>query len=333
MKILMTGFTARHVGSTRLRYDYLNIPRMLAATLRELGHEVEQRRVTPGEQLRGYDLALVGIIPPNKLVATYQYGALWTLRVMESRALLFPDDWTIVGLRSGLRVVSDQLKASDFRLDRPNKDRAIRLRKQLYRTLDLLAGPNCPWSVLVPLFGWGNIKELLAEVLDANAYTWDPSSLVSPSRSLPRGPGPRLRRWILGSLANHEPWVRNLKLRWPVRYYGNAKLNQHVLPEVVLIEEYANCWGVLAPRYPKVGCGWWRVRYLHAVWARSVLYCDRADAVKIGPSYELPSNVEELTDAKLAEIADRQREELNRTIASRASVLDRLDMITKEVAR
>lgn len=335
MKILMTGFTARQVGSTRLRYDYLDVSKLLAVALRELGHEVEMRRVTTGERLRDYDLALVGMIAPNKLVATYQYGALWTLHALGERALVYFDDWTITDLRSGVRTVAHQLRAYDFRLDRWDKNRAMKLHKQLYRTLDLLAGPHCPWSVLVPLFAWGNVDELLADAIDARAYTYDPSSLMSQNLRPMVSPtnGLRTRCWILGSLANHEPWVKSLGLRWPVRTYGNAKLNQHVLPEKLLLEEYEGCWGILAPRHPRPGTGWWRPRYLHSIRAGAVLRCDTADAAKIGPSYELDDDVEELTDAELARIARRQSEEFNAYVPSRASVLGRLDQIVREVRR
>lgn len=335
MKILMTGCTARQVGSTRLRYDYLDVSQLLAVALRTLGHEVELRRVTVGEQLaKRYDLALVGMIAPNKLVATYQYGALWTLRAMGEHALIYFDDWTITDLRSGVRTVSRQLRAGDFRLDRWGKARAMKLRKQLYQTLDLLAGPRCPWPVLVPLFAWGNVEELLVDSIDARVYTYDPSPISSFPRLKPTaGVGRRSRVWILGSLANHQPWVETLKLRWPIRYYGNAKLNQHVLPEKLLLEEYETCWGILAPRHPRPGTGWWRPRYLHSIRAGAVLRCDPADAVKIGPSYELPVGVEELTDAELAGIARRQGEEFNAYLPSRASVLGRLDTITREVGR
>jgi hypothetical protein len=49
-------------NSQKLRDNYLTCEPILARGLAELGHEVDHRKVTPGEDLSRYDVALLGII-------------------------------------------------------------------------------------------------------------------------------------------------------------------------------------------------------------------------------------------------------------------------------
>ena len=57
MKILMTGMSARSVGSTKIRYDFFNVPDLLMRVLTDEGHEVHMRVVDVDESddLAEYD--------------------------------------------------------------------------------------------------------------------------------------------------------------------------------------------------------------------------------------------------------------------------------------
>src|ERR1700680_3961842 len=79
MKILVTGFTTRMSGDGSKNF-YLSTSFLLAEILtKHLGHEVEHRKVVPGEDLEKYDLVLLGICPVGSFAARADYvaGSAW----------------------------------------------------------------------------------------------------------------------------------------------------------------------------------------------------------------------------------------------------------------
>ena len=68
MRILVTGMTPQHINSQGRDGQYDNNWDILAAKgLPDLGHDVDWRETTPGEDLSSYDMAVVGVHALNGL--------------------------------------------------------------------------------------------------------------------------------------------------------------------------------------------------------------------------------------------------------------------------
>ena len=67
----------------------------------DMGHEVEQRQVTIGEDLSMYDEVIVFIAGPRQLVATTVYEGLWAISQKPDCILAF-DDWQVPDLFKGV---------------------------------------------------------------------------------------------------------------------------------------------------------------------------------------------------------------------------------------
>lgn len=93
MKIIMTGFTALQIGTTNRAIAKIDVPGSIVDALRANGHEVEWRKVMPGEDLSGFDVAWVNLSALHSLNGRAgAMGALWTL-ASGLPAVGFFDDW------------------------------------------------------------------------------------------------------------------------------------------------------------------------------------------------------------------------------------------------
>ena len=79
MKILITGFNALTIGTAKSPLNIATSARILPGVLKELGHEVTQKAIIPGEDVSQYDKVIVYVFGPNSLSARYWYGAAYTI--------------------------------------------------------------------------------------------------------------------------------------------------------------------------------------------------------------------------------------------------------------
>jgi len=56
MKVLMSGFTALQINTEKRTIQKIDVPASVAKALREAGHDVDWRKITPGEDLSCYDV-------------------------------------------------------------------------------------------------------------------------------------------------------------------------------------------------------------------------------------------------------------------------------------
>ena len=101
----MTGFTALQINSDRRTIQKIDVPALIAKALTELGHEVDWRKVDPGEDLSSYDLAWVNLAPLNSLNG--RQGAMGALYTLSSGlpAVGFFDDWQFNTVFNGARAM------------------------------------------------------------------------------------------------------------------------------------------------------------------------------------------------------------------------------------
>ena len=105
MKILMTGFTALQINTERRTIQKIDVPALIVKALTDMGHEVDWRKVTPGEDLSSYDVAWVNLAPLNSLNG--RQGAMGALYTLSSGlpAVGFFDDWQFNTVFNGARAM------------------------------------------------------------------------------------------------------------------------------------------------------------------------------------------------------------------------------------
>jgi hypothetical protein len=328
-KILMTGYTAQHTGSTRTLVKYGAVADLFADILRAGGCEVEHRRAVPDEDISGYDLIICGQIALGALGATYAYGALDVVARARQNGcglMFYIDDWQVHHLLTSLRTISKDSNRlvreslgtarSDLPWAREHVDRIFPVAEALL---------NRPWPItLVPKFTWGDGLKV-TKGLDSREWVWTDLSPFAEEFNTPiPSDDERQEQWILGVLSDQRKWVEKMKLSWPVEYIGSRKSKaDQKLSERELVELYAQSWGVLSPKYQHAGSGWWRNRFVYTARTRSIMLADPAEVAPLGGPYIVKaSEVESLNKSQLRELADAQAKTFFDSQASKEQVID-----------
>jgi len=315
IKILMTGYTAQHIGSQRKLVKYGSVADLFAEVLRDGGCEVDHRRAMPDEDISGYDLILCGQISLSALGSTYAYGALDVVaRAKENGCglMFYIDDWQTHNLITSLktinkdsnRLVRESLGSAraDLPWARANVDKIFPVAQALLHN---------PWPItLVPKFTWGDGSKVTHTLTSREWCYADLSPYAEEFNTPIPNDDARSKQWILGVLSDQHKWLEKMGLSWPVEYIGGrASKADTKLTERELVERYANSWGVLSPKYPHAGSGWWRNRFVYTARTRSIMLADPAEVAPLGgPFLVKASEVEAMNNAQLRELADAQHD-------------------------
>jgi hypothetical protein len=324
MKILMTGMTARAVGSTKVKYDYISLPAMYRDALRELGHEVDMRTTRHEEDLDEYDRALVLVNWVSSLSSGHSHETGLALAKLGDRAILYVDDRaaSIITKDIDVAVLNDAAWEKHTRGFR-GREYATMTSEQVDLTreaLSRIALPNCPWPMLTAMYDWGDHSKFFGASRVAPGFeliTVDPTAILPPAEVWDRE---RQRAWVIAMFQNPQKWLTEVAPTWPVTQYGGdpkprgggAHGTDHpVIPEAELIQAYADHRGMLVPPSKTDGSGWWRVRYAYALLAGAIVFPPPLDGEAIGPSFTNSlEDIEAASDDELEALAQRQREQM-----------------------
>jgi hypothetical protein len=296
MNILITGVTETHInhpdraGSTK----FISIPELMSDGFTKLGHQVDHRAVELGEDLSIYDKVFVYLYPLDKN-AVDPAGAVYAL-AQRKDAYVCLDDWSFQKI---LPTWKDDIDMEDIQ--------------------------SRTW--LAPLFPWGNIAKMNLPV--AKIQAWDPSPLYAMPPVHKVAWKQRKAEWYNASLSkdSHE-WAAKQELTWPIHAIGGKSLGQPRILESDVVWQYGSYKGVLCPTYSHAGCGWWRVRYLHAAAAGCVLGGNPLELNMIGPSYSFTlKGLEMMDDENLEHLAGLQAMDLKH--ATLAKTLANLESFLK----
>ena len=325
----MTGMSARSVGSTKIRYDFFNVPNLLKQVLEELGHEVDMRTVAVDESdtLEQYDRVVGQLNWASSLSSMHAHEAGLAMARAGDRLRVYVDDWRAQTLADDIdyHIHRDRGWERHTTKFRPTEyarltmsQRAV-ARNAYRRLLFGYEGASVP--MLVPFFNWGDHDKFFGAAkagLNIVRHDWDPSPFVH----IP--PQTDLRdqkfQWVLASLQNHDRWVGKLGLTWPMIQYGGVKKGgggiraggpDKVVSEAEVVQAYADSWGVLSPPYSSAGSGYWRVRFNYASQVGAVIYCGPVDGAAIGPSFTNDiEDIEMASEEALEQLAGRQYQQL-----------------------
>jgi hypothetical protein len=152
----------------------------------------------------------------------------------------------------------------------------------------------------------------------ADIIPWDPSPLYEMPPVHKLAWQQRKTEWYNASLSKeaHE-WTIVQNLTWPVKAVGGKALGQPRMLESDIVWEYGSYKGVLCPSYAHAGCGWWRIRYLHAAAAGAILGGNLQELAMIGKAYSYTlREIEQMPDDERQIIAYEQ------SISLRIATLD-----------
>jgi hypothetical protein len=323
VKILMTGFTPRGVGSTKLLYSYMSNTSVITKTLRAAGHEIDHRVVDVNEPLKDkYDVAMIALAVPQSLSSRYVYGALWAAEEFGDRARFFVDDWLLHQFKSQLESGIKDPEKRFYSLDNRHCYDAAKLKTDLWlRWFKHLSRGR--YELLIPCFGWAKPRALLPKLENVTPVIFDPTPLaltdpevfwgdaVSFEGVTGRPMEDREKRWTLAAMRDVGPWLKRQVFDWPIEKYGNKRQGEPILTERDLVSNiYTKNVGIIGAPYEVVkGGGGWRARYIHAAVTNSILFLDPDEGRAAGPPYDLMrSVVERASTGELYEIAARQKQ-------------------------
>ena len=324
MKILVTGFNALAIGTARSPLNIATSARILPKVLRELGHEVIQKAIVPGEDVSMYDKVFVYVFGPNSLSARYWYGAAYTI-IKRPDAIVSIDDWQTKDSVSGFRTFSNghwriwkKVSQAGNPVGKVNWEEAQPFKKEIEDLVDHFAHKEWPHKLLIPAYDGGNFEELGMKAKEIT--NWDPSAytdtyLKSPDNqedllsSFAPNDGIKENAWICASLVSKQSWLEKQEFSWRVKTFGNQREKQTRLKEHEMFQEYRKVWGVISPPHYHTakGSGWWRVRYKMALDAKCIVHAHPEEAKILG----INCNLNKVENSSKEELLNISREHMD----------------------
>lgn len=283
MRILITGMNKNQCVENFWQGQQLKvIPSHLSLTacLRDMGHQVEQRNITIGEDLAEYDEVIVFIHNPGGFAERF-YQGLWAIHKRPDCILAF-DDWqtrtmyhNIKRHRLPERLFKEYLKERHKNTIPPNIED---YQEQLQDAIDIIM--DMKNRMLISAFAGGDISLVLPDYPKELLFQYNPNPYHfnrKPEVSL--FPEPKQRVFNFAGLMQNktEGWLNRQGIdetSWPLKQYGSKNNGQDRVTEDVMVTIYSQQWGILMPGYNHKGSGWWRARPLQVADAGSILIGD-----------------------------------------------------------
>ena len=322
MKILITGMNKQQCTENFYKGSQLKIIPShvsLIACLRDMGHTVEQRVVTIGEDLSSYDKIICYIHNPSGF-AGFVYNALWLIRNYD--CILAFDDWQTDNIYKGLMALEDPEKMFRPYVMDSHKHVPTDVREKygddLFEALNMIQKKN--HKMLVSAFAGGKLS-LLIDYPEELLFSFNPNpyhiNLQSSFNSLFDD---KAKVFNYAGLIQDKTkkWIKEQNIGdWELKKYGSRKDGQDRVIEPEMVDIYGSQWGVLMPGYFHAGSGWWRARPLQVADAGSILIGDFKEMVIYYDDDELASlkahDLTMMSDKQLEDIAEAQKKAIYTT--------------------
>lgn len=339
MKILITGFNNEQC--TRDYYEKKQLQVLLThySTIRcfeDMGHEVEQRPVTIGEDLSKYDRVIL-FLHPMQGFSQRRYDGLWTAFARPDCIMAF-DDWQVDSIHDQFTQFRKELDEEDkpFRpymmdlyVGTTTVEELKARRNELIEACDLIISKTN--KLMICAFKGGDLS-LLKLDWKGETFQYDPnpynlnrryennygvpaSALELAMREPETMEADKERSWIFSSLVQTKTrkWLKNQNISlWPIKYYGakRGEFKSDRVKEPEMCQIFNKNWGVLLPGYYHAGSGWWRGRVQQTIDAGSILVGDEKECRVFGDAFVgySASDVERMDIGQLATLAKRQKE-------------------------
>jgi hypothetical protein len=322
MKILITGMNKQQCTENFYKGSQLKIIPShvsLIACLRDMGHTVEQRVVTIGEDLSSYDKIICYIHNPSGF-AGFVYNALWLIRNYD--CILAFDDWQTDNIYKGLMALEDPEKMFRPYVMDSHKHVPTDVREKygddLFEALNMIQKKN--HKMLVSAFAGGKLSHLI-DYPEELLFSFNPNpyhiNLQSSFNSLFDD---KAKVFNYAGLIQDKTkkWIKQQNIGdWELKKYGSRKDGQDRVIESEMVDIYGSQWGVLMPGYFHAGSGWWRARPLQVADAGSILIGDFKEMVIYYDDDELASlkayDLTMMSDKQLEDVAEAQKKAIYTT--------------------
>jgi len=324
MKILITGMNKQQCTENFYKTSQLKVMPShvsLIACLRDMGHEVEQRIVTIGEDLSSYDKVICYIHNPSGF-AGFVYNGLYTISSVESERLILAfDDWQTDSIYKGLMALQDETKLfRDFVKNSHNHvpDDVEKYKETFLEALQIIESKSN--RMLISAFAGGKL-DLLIDYPEELMYGFNPNPYhINLQSNFNPLFDEKQRVFNYAGLIQDKTkkWIKDQNIGdWELKKYGSRKDGQDRVIEPEMVNIYGQQWGILMPGYFHAGSGWWRARPLQVADAGSILIGDWKEMVLYYDDDELASiKAHELTmmsDTQLEDVAAAQKKALYTT--------------------
>lgn len=342
MRILLTGMTPDHVG-TNIGKNFWDTD-LIHVGLERAGHTVDRREAIVGEDLSGYDRAVVMMQKLNSITAFYyRYGAIWAASQLPT--LLCFEDFgknpraPVNALKS--RYIWDY-PTQNFGSARINKvrDHARAWEDTLNRVVETWLLPSTKAHIIA--YQWGKhqqFRELLPQQLgftDLTAFfPADTKQLVTDEY--------RLKQWIFATLLPAREWSYDPRISasWPVVNLGkpadvdivavrNARVSGKMKHHELVDKYYRTSWGVMSwPYKPRTaGGGIWRDRFHDGINSGNVMHFQPDEVRPLGQPFLVPvEEIEKMNTATLRQLAADQAGAFHAQQLSESHALEALNWL------
>jgi len=322
MKILITGMNKQQCTENFYKTSQLKVmPSHLSliACLRDMGHTVEQRIVTIGENLSEYDRIICYIHNPSGF-AGFVYNGLWLINEYPDCILAF-DDWQTDSIYKGLIALEDTTKLFRPYVKDGHKhipDNIEDYKKQLLNGIEIVKLKKN--KMLISAFAGGDLsllidypKELMFS-FNPNPYHINLASNFNPLFDQ--------KQYVFNFAGliqdKTKKWLKAQNVgSWPLKKYGSRKDGQDRVTEPEMVNIYGQQWGILMPGYFHAGSGWWRARPLQVADSGSILIGDPKEMMLYYNDEYLAgikaSDICLMSDNQLESLADAQRKAIYTT--------------------
>jgi len=327
MKILITGFNKEQCTRDYFlgkELKILNSHYSLIRCLEAMGHEIEQRPVSIGENLTAYDKVIV-YLSSVKSFSHHAFDALYALKARPD-AILGNDDWQVREVFVSFKLYQENLKewketgkpfleygTNKYLADLYKGDTKLEKLGDHIDTFiegcEIINRKTNP-LILCTFAGGDNDLFKIGYKGDIINYNPNPYNLNRrPENNYGEDPGilsffddepiilppdEKKMRWVFSSIVQSKtmPWFNKQTPTWDVLNFGprrETKLTKGIetfrVKEPEMCRIYNENWGCMMPEYYHAGSAWWRSRVQQVADVESVLVCSDKEGAIYGEAY------------------------------------------------
>lgn len=330
-KILITGMTSPQ-SSRRLNEKSLSFAGALSSILEDSGHAVEWAEPSvffTKEDLKGFDVILLGIAPALSVTSNKAYGVLSMIDLLgdDDRLRLFIDTPEPSRITANLRALEkdiSQIFKSFYSLRKHYRDVVPNesVKSAIANGVDRLRSSEWP-STLYPATPWSEDLEVAAKLperaVDSLSGVFVDSYYVR--QDIARISADKVRRWLIDTT----------KTKWAERTTHTLSLPHHPMKENKGATDEAVFNGIarsIGSLISPTGDGqlWWSYRLAQSMNATTPIASDWRVTSKIGSSWShLAAGIEEMSYIDMYELSVSQKEEYIKSLPSRDIVKEKLE--------
>lgn len=283
-KYLVSGFLSRQCNPQKNSRDVM-VSWLLAEALRDMGHEVEHRNPTMGEDYEEFDQVFLGLAALHSVGCNRSYGWLAAYLKAYDKVTLYIDDVDTAKVLSGVRVIAnDPYKLTkEFYKYRLEYELASQPQWHDWLMQGVLMLRDNAWPrVIVPMFPWGDVSKYQSQLPNATELIpLDLSSYV-PEYVGPDEWSPEPERQWVTEMEDSNRWFQQQRPIYGLKRFGKGFEKRPTDEGLTL--EYARSWGVIDQGLDNA---FFHSRLVYAAQAQTLFITQWQNVQPLGDAYAL----------------------------------------------